>query len=247
MIRELGRRATDHPFGVLRAPLGTATIVIGLWVLLRPRYGTHPIVVLVAGGGLLAWMLVGVHAAMRVSTPTWAPVTAATRITLARGSVMALLLGYAVLPGVAAGWFVAVSYAVAALLDIADGALARATNSVSPLGSRLDTEADGLTVLTGSVLVVSLGVAPLWFLAVGAARYVFVVARAVRRYRGRVVIDDETQWLNRGLYILVVVTLWLSLLPVSVTIPTQLVSAAGTLYLVNFCRSWLVTAGYRSA
>ncbi len=245
MIRELGRRATDHPFGVLRAPIGTAAIVVGLWALVRPSYGTRPAVLLLAGSGLLGWVLVGVHAAMRVSSPPVARITPATRLTLARGSVMALLLGYAVLPDAAVGWFVVISYAAAALLDVVDGTLARATDSVSALGARLDTEADGLTVLTGSVLVVGMGAAPVWFLAVGIARYGYVLLRAVRRYRRRPVVADETRWLNAWLYALLVVTMWLALLPVTGERLTPAVSVVGVLYLANFVRSWLTAAGYR--
>lgn len=215
-------------------------------MLVRPSYGTRPAVLVLAGGGLLGWVLVGVHAAMRVSSPSVARVTPATRLTLARGSVMALLLGYAVLPDVAVGWFAVAGYAVAALLDAVDGTLARATDSVSSLGARLDTEADGLTVLTGAALVVGIGAAPVWFLAVGIVRYVYVLLRAIRRYRRRPIVADETRWLNSLLYALLVVTMWLALLPVTGHHLTLVVSATGILYLVNFGRSWLVTAGYRS-
>jgi len=66
---------------------------------------------------------------------------------------------------------------VALALDLADGYVARRTDSVSELGARFDMELDSLLVLVLSVLASrSLG---LWVLAIGLARYLFIAAMAI--------------------------------------------------------------------
>jgi phosphatidylglycerophosphate synthase len=101
---------------------------------------------------------------------------AANAVTLARatlvGGVTALVADFsgdrrkvAVLVALAA---------VALLLDAVDGHVARRTGTSSPLGARFDMEIDAFLILVLSVFVArSLGS---WVLAIGALRYVFVVA-----------------------------------------------------------------------
>ncbi len=63
---------------------------------------------------------------------------------------------------------------VALSLDAVDGRIARRTGTASPLGARFDMEVDAFLILVLSVLVAErLGA---WVLAIGAMRYVFVVA-----------------------------------------------------------------------
>jgi phosphatidylglycerophosphate synthase len=59
-------------------------------------------------------------------------------------------------------------------LDGVDGYVARRTRTVSELGARFDMEVDAFLILVLSVLVAA-SVGP-WVLAIGAMRYVFVVA-----------------------------------------------------------------------
>jgi phosphatidylglycerophosphate synthase len=63
---------------------------------------------------------------------------------------------------------------VALVLDALDGWVARRTGTVSPLGARFDGEVDAFLILVLSVYV-SRSMGP-WVLAIGAARYVFLVA-----------------------------------------------------------------------
>ena len=75
-------------------------------------------------------------------------------------------------------WAVALVVGAALLLDAVDGWLARATGTASPAGARLDMESDAALLLVLSVLAaVTLG---WWVLAIGALRYVFVLASWVR-------------------------------------------------------------------
>jgi phosphatidylglycerophosphate synthase len=68
-------------------------------------------------------------------------------------------------------WLLGVLVTVALLTDLVDGRLARATGATSPLGARLDQEADALLILVLSAVVASdLG---WWVLGLGLAHYVF--------------------------------------------------------------------------
>jgi phosphatidylglycerophosphate synthase len=100
----------------------------------------------------------------------------ADRVTLARtvlvGGVAALMADAFVRP---AALPALVTFSVVALaLDGVDGWVARRTGTVSPLGARFDMEVDAFLILVLSVYVTR-PIGP-WVLAIGAARYVFVVA-----------------------------------------------------------------------
>jgi phosphatidylglycerophosphate synthase len=66
---------------------------------------------------------------------------------------------------------------VALLLDAVDGQVARRTDTASALGARFDMEVDAFLILVLSVYVAS--TTGWWVLTIGAARYLFVAARAV--------------------------------------------------------------------
>jgi phosphatidylglycerophosphate synthase len=65
----------------------------------------------------------------------------------------------------------------ALVLDAVDGWLARRTGTSSELGARFDMEVDALLILVLSVYVA--GAQGLWVLAIGTARYAFLVAGRV--------------------------------------------------------------------
>jgi phosphatidylglycerophosphate synthase len=104
----------------------------------------------------------------------------ANRMTLARatlvGGVAALVAdAYARPAPVAAVVMLAV---VSLVLDAADGWIARRTSTVSALGARFDMEVDAFLILVLSTYVAG-SVGP-WVLAIGAARYVYVVVGWLR-------------------------------------------------------------------
>src|SRR5262245_59296310 len=71
------------------------------------------------------------------------PLGPATAVTLGRGLLIAGVAGFLFLdPTGAAVWIPGPLYALAALLDRLDGALARRTASVSALGAALDVTTD---------------------------------------------------------------------------------------------------------
>jgi phosphatidylglycerophosphate synthase len=97
-----------------------------------------------------------------------------TRATLAVG--VAALTADSFTRDTPVALFVALA-AVALVLDLVDGWLARRTGSESELGARFDGEVDAFLILALSVYVASsFGV---WVLAIGAARYVFGAAALV--------------------------------------------------------------------
>jgi phosphatidylglycerophosphate synthase len=100
----------------------------------------------------------------------------ADRVTLVRatlvGAVAALTADAFVRP-VAVPALVTLSV-VALVLDAVDGWVARHTATVSQLGARFDGEVDAFLILVLSVYV-SNSIGP-WVLAIGAARYLFLVA-----------------------------------------------------------------------
>jgi phosphatidylglycerophosphate synthase len=63
---------------------------------------------------------------------------------------------------------------LAAVLDLADGWVARRSGTATAFGARFDMEVDALLVLVLSVLVWRYGIAGPWVLASGLMRYAFV-------------------------------------------------------------------------
>ena len=100
----------------------------------------------------------------------------ADRVTLVRatlvGAVAALTADAFVRP-VALPALVTLAV-VALVLDAVDGWVARRTGTASPLGARFDGEVDAFLILVLSVYV-SRSIGP-WVLAIGAARYLFLIA-----------------------------------------------------------------------
>ena len=100
---------------------------------------------------------------------------AANAITAARG-LLVLAVAAAGLasdtPGTA-GLVVAIG-TVAALLDLADGWVARRSGTATAFGARFDMEVDALLILVLSALVWRFGITGPWVLASGLMRYLFV-------------------------------------------------------------------------
>lgn len=105
-----------------------------------------------------------------------AAVTWPSFITLFRAWLIALTAGATFLPGAVAAY----GYTLAAVLDDLDGRLARRFGRTSLLGAKLDMDVDALGILVASAAGVFLGKLPFWYLAIGLARYVYVVLLSVR-------------------------------------------------------------------
>jgi phosphatidylglycerophosphate synthase len=107
----------------------------------------------------------------------------ADRITLVRATLVGAVTALSVARDPATPVLVAIA-TVALVLDGVDGAVARRSGTVSPLGARFDMEVDAFLILVLSVDVArSLG---FWVVAIGAMRYAFGAASWVLPWlRGR--------------------------------------------------------------
>jgi phosphatidylglycerophosphate synthase len=100
----------------------------------------------------------------------------ANQVTLLRAGLVCLI-GGALLAGPSLlGWSLAALVAAALSLDAVDGWLARRCGVASRFGARFDLEVDSLLILILTVLVWQSGRVGAWVLAIGLARYAFVLA-----------------------------------------------------------------------
>jgi CDP-diacylglycerol---glycerol-3-phosphate 3-phosphatidyltransferase len=107
-------------------------------------------------------------------------------LTLARGVIIALLVGFLFidqLPGIWA-WLPLVLYFLSDLTDFFDGYLARVSGMVTRLGETLDMNNDALGVLVATLLAFQYGTVPWWYLPFGFARYIFLLGLFLHQRRG---------------------------------------------------------------
>jgi len=168
------------------------------------------------------------------------------RLTLLRSLLVAAMMGFLVLPK-PPGWLVwlpGILYTLSDAADFFDGYVARVTNHATRLGETLDMSFDGLGVLAASVLVVQYGQAPVWYLLVGGARYLFLAGMAVRTRLGRPNYPLPPSLSRRVFAGLQMGFLAAILLPVF-SPPGTLIAAGlfGLPLLVGFARDWLYVSG----
>jgi phosphatidylglycerophosphate synthase len=135
----------------------------------------------------LAWLAAGgvaVAAGLRTGTHPHARFGNANRLTLVRLALAGLLVGLlgeaawsdpAAGPG-ALAWAVVVLATVTAVLDAADGTLARRSGLASAFGARFDMETDAAYTVVLCALVWQAGQAGPWVLLAGLLRYLFAAA-----------------------------------------------------------------------
>ncbi len=167
----------------------------------------------------------------------------ANTVTLLRAGGAAVFAGLVCAPGLLLGpaaW--AATFAAAALLalDALDGPLARRDGTASAFGARFDMEVDALTILVLSALLLALGKAGPWVLALGLMRYAFVAAGWFRPALARDLPSSLRRRLVCGLQVGVLAVL---LAPV-VAPPVSQALAAGALAVLawSFARDlrWLI-------
>ncbi len=130
-------------------------------------------------GVWLVWRGLGAHPHAR-----FGPANRITLLRLGSAALLAALVGEALpraplaaMPGVA--WWLVIVATVTAVLDAADGALARRSGLASAFGARFDMETDAFFTLLLCALVVQAGQTGPWVLASGLMRYAFVAAAGV--------------------------------------------------------------------
>lgn len=174
----------------------------------------------------------------------WIPV--ATAVTAGRGACAVTLAGFLVAsqPDGTAAWIPALLFGGAALFDSLDGFIARATDTTSAFGGRIDVETDALALLIGTAVAVRFGDAPLVFLAVGIARYAFLGAIGVRRARGLPVSTLPPRLSRRALGATGMIATFVILSPALTGHLSHLLAVGITIgILLGFGRDWLLVAG----
>ncbi len=167
-------------------------------------------------------------------------------LTLTRGLCIGLLAGFLFgpWPQGSLAWVIVLLYTITDVADYFDGYLARRADHVTPLGSALDMEFDGLGTLVVILLAVSFGQLPWWYLGLGLARYLFVFGLWARRRLGRA-IHDMTPSAHRRVFAglqmgFLSVVLW----PI---LPRPMAVIAGTIFAaatgLGFLRDWLIVSG----
>jgi phosphatidylglycerophosphate synthase len=135
-------------------------------------------------GAIAAWLFVcaSLH---HLGRTRGARLTNATGITLGRGFLVSLVAGFALgpVPTGRALWLPGLLYAVAAIGDGLDGALARRTENVTPLGAALDVTTDALGLLVAPLVAIRWARLPPWYLLLSAAYPVLRLGLRIRRLR----------------------------------------------------------------
>lgn len=204
--------------------LSGAALAYGLWLLWRNLPGNH-------------------RAGETTLLPTLGP---GNTLSLVRGLGIGLLVGFLFgpWPPGALAWVIVLIYTVVDLADYFDGYLARRANHVTLLGGALDIEFDGLGTLVVILLAVSFGQLPLWYLALGLARYLFVFGLWLRRRLGRPIYDIPPSIHRRVFAGIQMGFLSVVLWPI---LPRSMAVIAGSLYAaatgLGFLRDWLVASG----
>jgi CDP-diacylglycerol---glycerol-3-phosphate 3-phosphatidyltransferase len=168
------------------------------------------------------------------------------RLTLLRGLAISMVAGFLFSPWPqgALAWIPVLLYTVADIADYLDGYAARFTNHATKLGGRLDMEFDGLGMLIVSVLGVSYGQLPWWYLILGLARYLFLLGIWLRQRLGLPIAELHPS-VHRRIFAgfqmgFMSAVLWPIMPPAGATI-------AGTLFAIpttlGFLRDWLVVSG----
>lgn len=173
----LGRDLVRHVVAALLLGL-LAALVLARLPGLAPGGRYLPVAATGLAAGAL--LLLALHGRLRATHPH-ARFGAANRITLARGTLIALLGGFAVVADAAAplAWAAVALATLAASLDALDGRYARREGLASRYGARFDMETDALLILVLALLAWRWDRAGVWVLASGLMRYAFVLAGRV--------------------------------------------------------------------
>jgi phosphatidylglycerophosphate synthase len=128
--------------------------------------------VLYAVGAVLVWR--GLPASH--PHPRFGPANRVTLLRLAATSLLAGVIGEPLAQPEVIAWVIVVAATVTAVLDAADGPLARRSGMASDFGARFDMETDAWLTLVLCGLILHIDKAGAWVLAAGLMRYAFVGA-----------------------------------------------------------------------
>lgn len=167
-------------------------------------------------------------------------------LTISRGIFLTIVAGFILLPRLTGtlGYVPGVAFSVAIVADFFDGYLARRLNQVTLLGEALDLHLDGLGVLIGSSLAVHYQQAPLWFLLVGMARYLFIMGQWLLAHLGRPFLPLDDRPGRRPIAGVTMGFIAILLFPFFSPPATHLAAIFFALpFLAGFTRDFLVSSG----
>jgi CDP-diacylglycerol--glycerol-3-phosphate 3-phosphatidyltransferase len=187
----------------------------------------------------------GLDASRLVGSPYRHVFGLANALTLLRGGLYAVVAGFVVVPATTTvAWVPALCYGVGVVLDKLDGVVARTLGEETDLGQRLDMAADTFGFVAAPLVAVLWGRLPVWYLAISAARYVYLAGIHYRRRRGRPIHDRPDSDLGRYLAGVQMVFITIALVP---TVPSGLVFAVAPAVLAPslgvFVRDFLYVSG----
>jgi CDP-diacylglycerol---glycerol-3-phosphate 3-phosphatidyltransferase len=225
----------------------------GCFFFLRLEWGTrYALGWLAIAGGICLYLFANLWrnlASNRLNSPgapLFADLGAANAITVARGVLVAALAGLLAgpWPRGSLAWAPGILYLLASLMDFADGWVARASGRSTVLGEMLDMQWDGTGMLVASALAVRYGQAPVPYLLVGLARYLYLAAVGLRQRSGRPVFDLPPSRFRRPLAGMQMGFAAVVILPVFHPPATQLAAwLFMTPFLLGFLRDGLWVTG----
>jgi phosphatidylglycerophosphate synthase len=172
-------RGTVRNMGIAAALLLISSLVLAQIAPFGPAYAAKVMAMYGVGAALIWRGLRRSH-----PHPRFGP---ANRVTLGRFALCTLLaglVGEANARGEPLAWAVVFMAALTALLDAADGALARRSGLASHFGARFDMETDAWLTLVLCLLLLQFDKVGAWVLAAGLMRYAFVSAALVWPWLG---------------------------------------------------------------
>jgi CDP-diacylglycerol--glycerol-3-phosphate 3-phosphatidyltransferase len=151
-----------------------------------PDVVVHPAVVAgVCWAGQLWYVSYSMEAAAVARTLRKGMFGLANTVTLIRGALYAVVAGFVVVPPqTSLVWVPAVCYGTGVVLDKLDGTIARTIGEETALGTRLDMAFDTFGFVAAPLVAVLWGALPVYYLAISAARYTFLGALRLHRWRG---------------------------------------------------------------
>jgi len=165
------RRDAGREFAAMALAVGAAGVAIAALAGLGGAYPAKAIVFYLLTA-TLAWRGLAAHAPHR-------RFGAGNRLTLARlanVALLAALIGETPADARVLAWGVVIVATLGAVLDAADGPLARAAGLASDFGARFDMETDALLTLVLCLLLLQFDKVGAWVLASGLMRYAYVFA-----------------------------------------------------------------------
>jgi CDP-diacylglycerol--glycerol-3-phosphate 3-phosphatidyltransferase len=243
------RRSIRIGLGIGLPLLAAFCLTILLWWLFPVETMGQAFSPAVVAGGCLAGQLwyVGYSTdASRSSGDSWHRLFGlANTVTLLRGALYAVVGGFVVVPAdTDLVWIPALCYGTGAVLDKLDGTVARTVGQQTALGSRLDTAFDTFGFVAAPLVAVLWGLLPVWYLAISAARYVFLAGIGWRRVRGLPVYDRPDSDLGKYLAGVQMAFITIALVPPA---PTDIVWTVAPIVLAPslavFGRDYLAVSG----